>query len=85
MPFLLQQQNERSLFGKSFVFETYKYELMTMKVVIENVRKFLCVMKTKFFCLGNFYFPSQTTSRSHSIYPEYTCCSRISEEALIAL
>jgi len=26
MPFLLQQQNERSLFGKSFVFETYKYE-----------------------------------------------------------
>ena len=53
--------------------------------VIENVRKFISVMKRKLLCLGNFHFPPQTTSRSHSIYPEYTCCSRISEEALIAL
>ena len=59
--------------------------LRTMKVVIENVRKFICVMKTKFLCLGNFHLPAQPTSRFHSIYPEYICCSRISEEALIAL
>ena len=54
--------------------------LRTMK---ENVRKFICVTKTKFLCLGNFHFPAQPTSRFHSIYPEYICCSRISEEALI--
>ena len=48
-----------------------------MKVVIENVCKFICVMKTKFLCLGNFHFPAQPTSRFHSIYPEYICCSRI--------
>ena len=59
--------------------------LWTMKVVIGKVRKFICVMKTKFFCLGNFHFPAQPKSRFHSIYPEYICCSRISEEALIAL
>ena len=37
--------------------------LWTMKVVIENVRKFVCVMKTKSLCLGNFHFPAQPTSR----------------------
>ena len=58
--------------------------LRTMKVVIENVRKFICVLKTKFLCLGNFNFPAQPMSRFHSIYPEYICCSRISEEGLIA-
>ena len=59
--------------------------LRTMKLVIENVCKFICVMETKLLCLGNFHFPAQPTSRFHSImiYPEYICCSRISEEALI--
>ena len=44
--------------------------LWTMKVVIEHVRKFICVIKTKFLCLWNFHFPAQPTSRFHSIYPE---------------
>ena len=59
--------------------------LRTMKVVIGNVRKFICVVKTKFFCLGNFHFPAQPKSRFQGIYPEYICCSWTSEEALIAL
>ena len=58
--------------------------LRTMKVVIENVCKFICVMKTKFLCLGNFHFLAKPTSSFHSICREYICCSRISEEGLIA-
>ena len=58
-------------------------QLWTIKVVIENVRKFICVMQTKFVCLGNFHFLHNQVS--HSIYPEYILLlsGTISEEALI--
>ena len=60
--------------------------LWTMKVVIENVRKFVCVMKTKFLCLGNFHFPAQPCNK---LFSQYLCgihllvTGTILEEALI--
>ena len=33
--------------------------LWTMKVIVEKVRKFISVMKTKFLCLMNFPFYKQ--------------------------
>ena len=51
--------------------------LWTMKVVMENVRKFVRVIKTKFLCLDNFHFPAKPTSHFHSIYPEYICRCRV--------
>ena len=62
--------------------------LWTMKVVIENVPKFVRVMKTKFLCLDNFHFPAQPTSHFHSIQLSgihLSLSGAISEEALIAL
>ena len=58
-------------------------QLWAIKVVIENVRKFICVMQTKFLCLGNFHFRHNQVS--HSTYPEYILLlsGTISEEALI--
>ena len=71
MPFLLQWQNGHCSENHSFSEAiNINDRLWTMKVVTEHVRKFICVMKTKFLCLWNFHFPAQLTSRFHSIYPE---------------
>ena len=55
----------------------------TMKVVVEKVRIFICVMKneiplfTEVLCLGNFHFPAQATSHSQSVYAGHICCCRV--------
>ena len=58
--------------------------LWTMKVVVEKVRRFICVVKTKFPCFENFPFHDQKAALS--VYPEHICrllSGTISEEALI--
>ena len=42
--------------------------LWTMKVAVEKVGKFICVI---LLFSETFQFPAQPTSRSQSVYPEY--------------
>ena len=49
-----------------------------MKVVVENVRKFICVIIRKILCLENFPFPFQFQSGTRLLLS-----STISEEASV--
>ena len=88
MPFLLQWQHERSLFGKSFVFGTYKYEWS----IVDNEscnrkRSQIYVRNENEIPLFREFIFSGTTNKPFSQYLSgihLLLSGTITEEALIA-